>query len=257
MGKITKPAINFVSACIFWAAPIMALSSPAPAVPAGPDNTAVKFDPFEVLSSMPEAYSKVDDYTAIFHKRERVDGELLPEENILLKFKKPFKVYMKWLKGPHEGREALYVQGMYKDKVIGHEGGFFGFVTMHMDPHGRLAMRGNRHPVTDAGIGRAIEIITSDLKKGEAANEQRLKAIGEEMLYGRKAWHILMKLPPDGGYYAPEYDIWVDEELNLPVKIVIYGPGGELLESYGYSDLRLNPGLSDAEFDPGYKGYSF
>src|SRR3990172_2566551 len=90
-------------------------------------------DPLEILSRMEREYAKINDYTANFRKKERVKGKVLPEENILLKFRKPFRVYMKWLDGPHEGREAMYVQGRYVDKVVGHEGGIISFITLHMD----------------------------------------------------------------------------------------------------------------------------
>jgi hypothetical protein len=97
--------------------------------------------------------ARVEDYAAAFHKQERVDGELLPEEAMLLKFQKPLKVYMKWLEDPHRGREALYVEGRDDNKVIAHEGGIWGFVTLSLDPRGSLAMKDSRQPITDIGFG--------------------------------------------------------------------------------------------------------
>jgi outer membrane lipoprotein-sorting protein len=217
---------------------------------------AFSVDPAEILSAMGAAWSKVNDYTAIFYKQERVAGKVLPEEKIQLKFKKPFKIYLHWLAGPHEGRESLYVRGENGGKVIGHEGGILGFITLTMDPAGSMAMKGNRHPITDAGIGRLIEILDKDLKRGRERRELKLTLLGEDEVYGREAWHIL-KDTPAGGYYAPKMEIWVDKELNLPIKIKIFGPGDEFLESYGYSDLEVNIGLKDEEFTKGYKDYHF
>ena len=216
-------------------------------------------DPVSIMKGMEKAYAGVQDYTANFLKKERVKGKVLPEENIYLKFRKPFKVYMKWLKGPHEGREALYVQGRYDDKVVGHEGGFIGFITMHMKPTGSLAMTGNRHPITDVGIGRLVDIVTQNFERGMKSGELKLSYIGEEEACGRKAWHTRGELPEkkENPYYGAKIDIWIDEALGLPIKIVIYGWQGEFLESYGYRDLKLNPGLKDDEFDSGYKEYDF
>ena len=213
-------------------------------------------DPAELLNGMSGAYSKVEDYTAIFYKQELVKRTVLPEEKIQFKFKKPFKIYMKWLPGPHEGRESLYVRGENGGKVIGHEGGIIGFITLHMETTGNIAMKGNRHPITDAGIGRLIEILDKDLKRGRERGELKLKFLGEDEVYGRRAWHIVKETPAEG-YYAPKMEIWVDKELNLPIKIKIFGPGDEFLESYGYSDLKVNTGLKDEEFTKGYKGYHF
>jgi len=208
---------------------------------------------------MEPAYAKVNDYTATFIKREMVDGRLLPEEHISFKFKRPLKVYMKWLEGPHEGREALFVKGKNEDKVAGHESGLFSFITLNMDPKGRTAMRGNRHPITDAGIGRLIDIVKDNIDR--AAKEGVLKPTyaGVEDVYGRQTYHIHAELSPgrDKGYYCRAMDIWVDRDLGLPIKITVHGWDGEVLEAYGYKDLKINAGLSDEEFDKSYKDYRF
>ena len=57
---------------------------------------------FEMLRSMAEHYQRVTGYTAISIKRGVVDGALLPQEIVLFKFREPFSVYMRWLKGPHD-----------------------------------------------------------------------------------------------------------------------------------------------------------
>lgn len=214
-------------------------------------------DPVIVLKDMATAYTKVDNYTATFVKRERVGGELLPTETIRFKFKKPFMVYMGWQKGPHEGREALYVQGRNDNKVTGHEGGFFGFVTLNMDPNGPTAMRGNRHPITDVGIGRLIDIVTENMDRALSEKALDIRYVGEEDMYGEKARHISVRLPDGRGYYGGLIEIWVDESNGTPIKIEIYGWDGSLWESYGYKDLVINPGIPDAEFSEDYKGYDF
>jgi outer membrane lipoprotein-sorting protein len=215
--------------------------------------------PLEILGRMEPAYAKVDDYTATFLKKERVKGEVLPEETIFLKFKKPFKVYMKWLPGPHKGRESLYVQGRYDDKVIGHEGGILSFITLRMDPSGGMAMKGNRHPITDVGIGRLIEIIMTNVRRAGKEGVLETGPVGEGEVYGRKTYNINIKFDAgkEKGYYCKDINLWVDRELYLPVKIAVYGWDGEFLEGYGYKDLKINPGLKDEEFDRDYKGYGF
>lgn len=56
-----------------------------------------------LLHAMAARYATVQDYSAIFLKRERINDTLLPLETIELKFAKPLKVYMKWLGGPGKG----------------------------------------------------------------------------------------------------------------------------------------------------------
>lgn len=214
-------------------------------------------DPYAILKAMPAAYEKVEDYTAVFLKQELVKGELLPQETIRFKFKKPFKVYMGWMEGPHEGREALYVEGENDNQVIGHEGGFFGFITLDMEPTGSMAMRGNRHPITDVGIGRLIQIVTENGERAKKEGVLKLRYLGAGEAFGRDTHHVEAKLPAEQGYYGGTIEIWVDAGNGLPIKIKIFGWDGELWESYGYKDLKLNPGLTDAEFSEDYEGYDF
>jgi len=138
-----------------------------------------------LLNQMQSSYAQVEDYAAVFHKQERVEGKLLPEETILLKFQKPLKVYMKWIKDPHRDREALYVEGKDDNKMIAHEGGILGFTTLPLDPGGSIAMRGNRHPITDVGFGHLIDGLGKDLQTAMAHDELEIIRIGEESFNNR------------------------------------------------------------------------
>jgi outer membrane lipoprotein-sorting protein len=51
-------------------------------------------DPPAIMQRMASAYDGIRDYTAVFLKRERINGTLLPLETIELRFQAPFKVYM-------------------------------------------------------------------------------------------------------------------------------------------------------------------
>ena len=78
----------------------------------------VESDPEKWLTEAEAAYDRVESYTAIFHKQQRISGKLLPEENIFLKCRKePFSLYMKWVTKPFKGSELLYVVGWNEDRV--------------------------------------------------------------------------------------------------------------------------------------------
>jgi hypothetical protein len=57
--------------------------------------------------------------------------------------------------------------------------------------------------------------------------------------------------------------ISIDKELNLPIRFEAYDwparPGHEplLMEEYTYSNLRLNVGLKERDFDPNNTQYSY
>ena len=84
-------------------------------------GSAATPDPEEWLKGAEAAYDRVATYTAIFHKQQRVAGRLLPEETVLLKCrKKPFSLYMKWIRAPYKGSELLYVAGWNEGRVRAH-----------------------------------------------------------------------------------------------------------------------------------------
>jgi outer membrane lipoprotein-sorting protein len=49
----------------------------------------------------------------------------------------------------------------------------------------------------------------------------------------------------------------MDIELYLPVKIEVYGWALELLEMYHFSNLEINVGLNDMDFDVNNPEYDF
>jgi len=244
MGTANAYSAAVVLILLVWATPAW----PAPVH----DEAALA-----LVSRMETAFAGVHDYTATFLKQERVNGELLPQETITYRFKKPFMVYMGWQKGPNEGREALYVRGKYDNQVVGHEGGWLGVITLHMDPNGSVAMKGNRHPITDSGIGRLVEIVSDNVSRAVKDGDLTFTGPVNKKVFGRDTDYYVAKLPEGKNYYGAKIELWVDSELGLPIKIKIYGWNGELWESYGYKDLVINPGLTDSEFSEDYEGYDF
>lgn len=210
------------------------------------------------LQETEEALAKVDDYAAIFHRIERVDGKLLPEEITFLKFKRPFKVYIRWI-NPLEGQESLYVQGANNNKIRAHGTGLAKFLTVNLDPTGRLAMENSRHPITEVGLEKLVKRIGSDLRRGMRTGDLAAKDHGERMVYGRKTREIEGVLPKDAskGYYCYRCVVNLDAETKMPIRTQIFDWDGQLVELYGYEKLRLNPGLADKDFDPKNPEYHF
>jgi len=239
---------------VFFAFPILASLLFVPAIP-----VAAAEDTLQLLKAMARHSQRVSDYTALFQKQEVVEGKLLPQENILLKFRKPFSLYMRWLEGPHEGREVLYVREKYNGKLIGHEGGFFGFLTLSLDPKGRRAMKGNRYPITEAGLSKVIARVLKDVEKGEAEGVLRLSENQTVEIFGRKSRMITIKLPVDPalGFSAPKINLWIDLGNGLPIKVEFFDWNLQKVESYGYKDLMLNVGLTEDDFDRDNRSYRF
>jgi len=216
-------------------------------------------DTLQLLKTMARHSERIRDYTAVFHKQEVVKGKLLPQENIFLKFQKPFSVYMRWLEGPFEGQEVLYVRDKYKGKLIGHKGGFFRFVTLSLDPKSRRAMKGNRYPITEAGLAKVITRVLKDVEKGEAEGVLKLCHIQSVEVFGRRSRMITIRLPDDHerGFSAPKINLWIDSENGLPIKAEFFDWDLKKVGSYGYKNLMLNVGLTANDFDRNNSSYRF
>lgn len=210
------------------------------------------------LDESEQALTRVDNYTAIFHRVEFVDGNLLPEEVTFLKFKRPFKIYFRWIL-PSKGQESLYVEGANKNKVKAHTTGLVSFVTVNLDPKGSKAMQNSRHPITDAGLHNLVAKITSNMHKAQKSGEFVAKDHGEQTVYGRKTKELEGVLPKDAskGYYCYRCIVNLDLETKMPLKTQIFDWDDRLVECYGYEDLKLNPGLTDKDFDSKNPEYHF
>jgi hypothetical protein len=194
--------------------------------------------------------AQIDNYTSFFHKQERVKGKLKEEEVVFLKFKKPFKIYMKWVKDPGKGREVLYVEGWNRNKIKVHEVWMKTNFTLDLDATGFLAMRGSRHSITESGLENLLRVLGRDLCGGIQSGGSTYRELGEEMVYGRPSMKVEYLFPKDKtkGYYCYRAVINIDIETKIPIRVRIYDWEGLLVEDYGYEGLKLNAGLTDADF---------
>lgn len=205
-----------------------------------------------LLQRSRESYEKVGDYSCILHRTDRVDGELKEHESVIFKYKRPQRFYMKW---PKDGIEAIYAEGKYGNKMVIHGGLLFRFVSIAVRPE--AALKYNRHTMLEADIGHILKVMEFNYHRSLQNKDADITVEGEELLGDRKTWRVKAVFPPDRGYYGHIVNLNIDKELVLPVRIEVYGWKQELLESYYYENLRLNVGLTEEDFDPQNKRYSF
>ena len=205
------------------------------------------------------AYDNVKSYTAVFHKQQRVAGKLLPEETILLKFKKPSSLYMSWIKGPYAGSELIYVEGWNQDRVRAHRGGLLRFIARDLDPRDPHLMKDNLRPVTHTGVGYLAKAVAAKIREAISANELVFSGHGEETVYGRRTQVFEVVLPRTK---VTQYDgrrlvINQDVENKILIRIRIYDQADQLVENYAYERLNLDARLTAADFDPENPEYRF
>jgi hypothetical protein len=221
--------------------------------------------------------AKVDDYTAILVKRERIDGVLGQHEFMSIKVRnrkldqgrlvQPLSVYLHFLKPSSvQGREVIYVENQNDGNLVAHEGGFKGkfLPTVTIPPNGMLAMRGQRYPMTEIGVEN---LIVKLIERGEQAR-QFPDVQCEFRKNARVKDRVCTVLEVTQPTKHPQLDffkaqVFIDDQLNIPIRYVAYDwPARqeaplEVLEEYNYLDLKVNVGLTDADFDPYNAAYNF
>ena len=211
----------------------------------------------------------VRDYSCVLVKRERVNGVLNDREYIYTEIRNrqvvnnrivaPFSVYMRFLKPDKvRGREVIFVEGRNNNKLVAHEAANFLKVMppVWLKPDGRIAMRGNLYPITDVGLENLIVKLIERGERDRRFDECDVQFIEGAAINGRTCTVLVVKHP----VRRPHFDfhiarIFIDDELNLPVRYAAYDwpatPGGrpQLLEEYTYTDIKVNVGLTDRDFD--------
>jgi hypothetical protein len=219
----------------------------------------------------------VIDYTATLVKRERVDGTLSDHDYMFVKVRnrkvvngvttQPLSVYLTYLRPSSvKGREVIYVEGQNDGNMIAHEGGLKGrfLPTMPLPPNGMLAMRGQRYPITEIGIEN---LIVKLIERGQTAR-QHPDVTCTFRKNAKVKDRICTVLEVNQPTRHPELEffqaqVFIDDEFNLPIRYIAYdwprkaGQTPEVIEEYNYVDLKLNVGLTDADFDPRNPQYAF
>lgn len=213
----------------------------------------------------------IKDYSCTLVKRENIDGEISDYEYIFTKIRhKPFSVYMYFL-GPDnvKGRECIYVErpNVAENKLVAHDGGSrlrASLPTVHLDPNGLLAMRGQRYPITEVGFrnltARLIEVAEQDAKYGEC----EVKFFKGAKINGRVCTCLQVVHPvPRKNFRFHLARVFIDDELQIPIRFESYDwpqtQGGKpvLLEEYTYMNVKINNGFTDADFSESNANYNF
>ncbi len=233
--------------------------------PAPPDPNDPIVRAKALIGSCRRTYAKVDDYTCTFFKRERIDGKMTGQFVMHMKARtRPMSVYFKFNR-PNAGREAIYVAGKHGGKAVVHDVGLGKLLagTMKLDPLGDTAMEDCRHPVTEAGIGHLIETIATAWDKELSPADSRVIFYPDSRVGDRSCLMIESIHPRKrDDFLFHMVKVYIDKEHDLPIRFEAYdwpvnGAEPVLVEEYTYTKLKVNVGLTDRDFDPANKGYSF
>lgn len=228
------------------------------------------------LATMEET---VEDYTARFTKQERITSGVLSEKTMMdikvqtrLRNKTndaPMRVYLAFL-APEatNGREVIWGKDLYDGKMAVHEVSLLlSWKTIWLNPTGMLAMAGQRYPISEIGVTGLVEKLIERGAK-DLGNPDVTASFTRDYEYDGLICELIQvkRAKPSGG----KDDFSLAEIIFDPDRMLIlsYQSFGwadrdapdavvPLLESYQYSDLKTNVGLTDEDFDVTNENYSF
>lgn len=258
------------------------------------DNADHPLDPLLEIANL--AIAEIDEhvtgYTATMTSRVFADEKLQNERQMLCKIRHqhqpendesiPFSVYTRFVKpASHVGQEVIYVEGRNDGKLIGHLGGLLNLKRGYLDPDGPRAMEGNRYPITDIGV-RNLVVKMKDFGLRDREHDECFVKMTRDVQLNDRTCTLIEVVHPQS---RPHFDfhlarIFIDDERNFPIGYEGYSwpekksisTSAEsadaifsqinietlpLLERYYYTDIQLNPGLTDTDFDPANPEYDF
>ena len=220
------------------------------------------------LSLLEQGYamlSRVTTYSAMMAKQERIDGTLGAHEVIELKVRhEPFAVYMKWLTS-NAGRELLYVDQQYDQKLLVRLGGVKGRLlpTLKLDPWGSRALSGSRYPITDSGLLELCDQLIG-CRRGDLDQNRNVRCEIRTSIWNARDSYFV-ELEYRRRRESPIYrrtELHIDREMLLPVWIsnftwpasdpapdAVTADESTLLEHFQYTNVQLDAQLADIDFD--------
>lgn len=260
--------------------PVFRVAKALPGAAGAPPTDSHPLDPGLKLAqeTLVNIQRDIVDYTCLIVKRERVNGKLGVHEFMEAKIRSrkivdgklvtPLSVYLKFIKPEAtKGREVIWVEGKNNNKMRAHEGGATGafLPTVWLDPHGILAMRGQLHPITEIGFENLVAKLIERGERERKHPECEVEFKPGAKINGRVCTVLQVRHPTPRPHFEFHLaQIFIDDETKLPVRYAAYhwptDPNdkmGPVIEEYTYLDVKLNPGLVDADFDPENPNYNF
>lgn len=207
--------------------------------------------------------STLDSYIVRLVRRESSKGKPGPEEIIAFSFrKKPFSVHLKWLGKTAQGREVVYVKDRFGNKIHTKVAAGDSMLMpagshLALSPDNILVRSASRHPITDAGVCRCVEMLAAFLEAQERGDRRQgtLTLLGpQKRPEFSKPVETLERLIPPG--IEPELPrggrrlLFFDPDSHLPMLVITYDEKGNEVEYYHYDRLITPANLDDDDFNP-------
>ncbi len=204
-------------------------------------------DAGQVVARARAALDAMATYQVVLHRQERVNGVLLPEEDLVLAIRRdPRAVRLTWPSGPHRGREVLYRADEPGGQMhVNMADSAIPVPRLTIAPDSPMVLRNSRHPVTEAGFDPLI----ASLEEAARRPDGGLVLVGlETPATFDRPLRRLDRVAPSGEHWRA----WFDPKTSLPALVECSAGTGELLERYTFRDFQADPAelATAAAFDP-------
>jgi hypothetical protein len=125
-------------------------------------------------------------------------------------------------------------------------------------------MRGQRYPISEIGLEKLAQQMLEKGDRDRQHGECQVDIYPDARVNKRDCWMVQIIHPVN----RPHFDfhrahVFFDEELKLPVRYASWSwptsPDSEPLleEEYTYTNIKINVGLAELDFDPDNSEYDF
>jgi hypothetical protein len=240
--------------------------------PAEDDAPKHPLDPALELGRAAERHilQEVRDYSCKLVKIDRIDGDLREPEEIRVKVRIPkeeggvvvqkYSIFLEYLSPSKlKGRKVLFIEGENDGKMFVKVGGRApSFLHVKDYPDSARVLSTSRYPVTDLGFQHLAKTLLDRAERNRDADPDGkntdVSITPGILVEGRSCTRIRVLRPERQAEQHHIDELYIDDTLRVPVRMLAFdwpeAPGGEpvLLESYTYTDVRLNVGLPDSDF---------
>lgn len=202
---------------------------------------------------------QTDNYKAVFIKENIKKGKVESSETMLIKFKRPFKLYVKWIAGKNKDREVLYVEGENNNKLKVHLDGFLGLVMPSIDialDDPKLKAESNRS-IKDLSIENLMISLLEQYYLAEKDPRCVLRFNGYFKISKFETYRFERITPHVKEYFCYRAVIDLDKNTNLPVRVVLYDWNNILIARYTFQQIIMSADLTDFDFNFKNKDYKF
>jgi hypothetical protein len=202
------------------------------------------------IARMLTEIAQVRDAEFDLHQVEWVGGKLQPPAVMHVKWRPRNDVVMTW----DNGQTLHWVPSVNPDKMRVDPPYMF---PIWLSPDGAAATHGQRHTVRRMGLVPVGDLFAADRARMQAdpTLAPSVVDLGSVTIYGEPShcFDATMRKDREPALYAARVEVCVSVATGLPVRMRCWDHEDgalRMVEEYGYANLRVNVGLTDADFTP-------